>query len=96
LVFNIVDGKIEGGTYDCVTFYDVTTSDGLIERDAFGNPTSPLLDGETATVSSTYGLSIQEPIPTISQWGLVIMALLMLVAGTVIIRRRLRPVPEIN
>ena len=93
-VFNVINGKIEGGVYDCVTFYDVSASDGLIERDVLGTPTSPLLDGETVTVSSIYGLYVQDfGIPTVSQWGLIIMTGLLLVVGVIMIQRRLRPVP---
>ena len=88
-VFNVIDGKIEGSVYDCATFYDVTASGGLIERDAFGNPTSPLLDGETVTVSSIYGLYVQESnIPTVSQWGLIILTLLLLTTGIIIVHHR--------
>ena len=45
-------GHIAGGSYDWITFYDVTASDGMIERDSVtGNPISPVLPDGTEVVS---------------------------------------------
>jgi len=36
---------------------------------------------------------VEKGIPTVSEWGLIIMAMLLLVLGAIVIQRRLRPVP---
>jgi hypothetical protein len=39
-------------------------------------------------------LELIDPVPTVSEWGLIVMGLLLVVAGTLVIRRRrLSPVP---
>jgi len=40
-------GHMEGGIYDWITFYDVTASGGMIERDPLGHPLSPVLPDGT-------------------------------------------------
>lgn len=48
-------GHIEGGAYDWITFYNTTASGGMIERDAVGNPISPVLpDGSLVTAVFSY------------------------------------------
>lgn len=48
-------GHIEGGEYDWITFYDATANGGMIERDASGNPISPVLpDGTLVTAVFLY------------------------------------------
>jgi formylglycine-generating enzyme required for sulfatase activity len=48
-------GHIEGGLYDWITFYNTTASGGMIERDAVGNPISPVLpDGSLVTAVFLY------------------------------------------
>lgn len=42
---------------------------------------------------SVLGVFIEEPIPTVSEWGLIIMAVLLLTVGAIAIRRRLITVP---
>ncbi len=43
-------------------------------------------------VGVTTVCNILDPVPTVSQWGLIVMGLLLLIAGTVVIRRRLATV----
>ena len=48
-------GHIVSGAYDWITFYNTTASGGMIERDAVGNPISPLLpDGSLVTAVFLY------------------------------------------
>ena len=48
-------GHIMSGVYDWITFYDVTASGGMIERDGLGNPISPVLpDGSLVTAVFLY------------------------------------------
>jgi len=52
-------GHIGGGGYDWITFYDVTASDGMIERDPFGNPISPVLpDGTVVRLVIGYNVKL--------------------------------------
>ncbi len=41
-IVTVQNGLIVGGEYDYLTFYEVTPGDPFIQRDAAGNPTSPL------------------------------------------------------
>ena len=48
-------GHIVSGVYDWITFYNTTASGGMIERDASGNPISPVLpDGSLVTAVFLY------------------------------------------
>lgn len=53
--FLVSNGKISG--YDDITFYNVGT-DGFIQRDSQGDPTSSLLNGVTVDVGFQYGLQV--------------------------------------
>lgn len=52
-------GRIASGLYDWITFYNVTASDGMIERDPLGNPLSPVLpDGTLVFLIAGYNVKI--------------------------------------
>ncbi|MBW7906280.1 MAG: hypothetical protein LC135_04635 [Phycisphaerae bacterium] len=87
----VVDGKIAGGLYDWITFYDATASDGDILRDPEGNPISPLLSGVTMTTDFNYELLMETAvIPSASQWGLMALLAGLLAAGAIVAWRRER------
>jgi hypothetical protein len=49
----------------------------------------PVMTGNDFTFTGGFRLveSFQSPIPTVSEWGLVVMTLLVLTAGTLVFRR---------
>ena len=55
--------------------------------------TDPGLYGYHCEVHEAVGMfssvTVTEPVPTISEWGMIVMTLLMLTAGTLILRHRL-------
>ncbi len=81
--FVISNGKIPGMGFDQITFYDVGP-DGLILRDALGNPLSPLLDGVSVTTDFQYSLS---SVPEPSTMTLMVFGIVSLF---VVFRKRLR------
>ena len=87
---NIVNGKISGGLYDWITFYDATGSNGDIARDVNGNPTSPLLNGVAMTVDFHYGIITPTSTPGVSPPALVAIVLGLMLLGALVLRRRRR------
>lgn len=49
--------------------------------------------GEGISTPTIHQLQPNAPIPTLSQWGLIVMAGLLLTVGAIVIRRRLKTVP---
>lgn len=77
--------------YDGVIFdVDATGSTSTHTYAATGDYAVALrvTDNQGTTGITTLGITVQRAIPTISQWGLVSMALLMLAAGTIAIKGR--------
>jgi hypothetical protein len=58
-----------------------------------GYPFSTTTFTGTLYLTGEFEFTPTEPIPTLSQWGLITMAALLAGLGIVMIRRRLRPVP---
>ena len=48
--------------------------------------------GQTILYHDDGSYVILDEVPTVSEWGLIVMVLLLLVAGTVVFARRHRPV----
>jgi len=57
----VTNGKIDGGSYDWITFYDTSASDGFILRDSMGLPISPVLSGTSVLAEFQYEISVPAP-----------------------------------
>ena len=100
--------SIDGLVYDSLdgVTWDETRTDVALALDgstAFNDYTVPLngaivyrakvyLDSDSSNIVEYVGQYIPTTIPAVSEWGLVVMTLLVLSAGTVVLLRRRRAV----
>jgi hypothetical protein len=84
----VVNGRIVGGAYDWLQFFDTTASSGVILYDGLGSPISPPLTGVNVTAEATCSLYIVDAVPTVSRWGLILAVLLLVGTAVVLLRRR--------
>jgi hypothetical protein len=77
---------VDGDPYD----YHLQPNSPCIDAGDPGGPYDP--DGTIADMGTYY--YHQYPIPTLSEWGMIILALLLLAAGTVAVVRRRKAITE--
>jgi hypothetical protein len=88
-----LDQALESDIYTLTISEDVTAADSAMSldgevsdpRDATSLPSGNGEPGGTAEIQFTVGSA---PIPAVSEWGLLAMTLLVVVAGTIVFRRR--------
>lgn len=75
-----------GNTWAVDSFFDITYRIDFIGSDT---STHAILHGHSGSTTATIRMStIAPPIPTLSQWGMILAVLLMVIAGTYFMRRR--------
>ncbi len=81
-------GKIDvdGDIFDWITFYDVSATDGFIDRDEQGNPISPFLSAGTQ-VTATFNYSVQ--IEQVPESNSIISVLTALGFGTLFLSKQI-------
>lgn len=84
------DGNFKSGLPSTTGNYSVVFDETYLAANAMTDNLYPYYCIVHVGVGMVGSITVSPPIPAVSQWGLVVMGLLVLVAGTVAITRRRR------